>query len=290
MNHIKDYIKLIRVKHWLKNFLIFIPLMFSTQILVVNKLLLTLIGFISFCFISSTVYIINDLNDVKKDRKHPIKKKRPIASGAVSKKEAIVIAGILFLISVLLNIFVIKELVCLIFILLYLLLNICYSRGLKNVAIVDVVILVSGFVIRVVYGAFINGIIISNWLYLTVMAGSFFMGFGKRRNEAIKQGSKSRKVLKYYTKEYLDKFMYICLILAIVFYSLWSIDVETIDRIGNNYMIYTIPFLLVIVMRYCLHMEGDSFGEPIDIITSDKVLISLISVFVFSMFLIVYVL
>lgn len=290
MNHIKDYIKLIRVKHWLKNFLIFIPLMFSTQILVVNKLLLTLIGFISFCFISSTVYIINDLNDVKKDRKHPIKKKRPIASGAVSKKEAIVIAGILFLISVLLNIFVIKELVCLIFILLYLLLNICYSRGLKNVAIVDVVILVSGFVIRVVYGAFINGIIISNWLYLTVMAGSFFMGFGKRRNEAIKQGSKSRKVLKYYTKEYLDKFMYICLILAIVFYSLWSIDVETIDRIGNNYMIYTIPFLLVIVMRYCLHMEGDSFGEPIDIITSDKVLISLISVFVLSMFLIVYVL
>lgn len=290
MNHIKDYIKLIRVKHWLKNFLIFIPLMFSTQILVVNKLLLTLIGFISFCFISSTVYIINDLNDVKKDRKHPIKKKRPIASGAVSKKEAIVIAGILFLISVLLNIFVIKELVCLIFILLYLFLNICYSRGLKNVAIVDVVILVSGFVIRVVYGAFINGIIISNWLYLTVMAGSFFMGFGKRRNEAIKQGSKSRKVLKYYTKEYLDKFMYICLILAIVFYSLWSIDVETIDRIGNNYMIYTIPFLLVIVMRYCLHMEGDSFGEPIDIITSDKVLISLISLFVFSMFLIVYVL
>jgi len=290
MDHIKDYIKLIRVKHWLKNFLIFIPLMFSTQILVVNKLLLTLIGFISFCFISSTVYIINDLNDVKKDRKHPIKKKRPIASGAVSKKEAIVIAGILFLISVLLNIFVIKELVCLIFILLYLLLNICYSRGLKNVAIVDVVILVSGFVIRVVYGAFINGIIISNWLYLTVMAGSFFMGFGKRRNEAIKQGSKSRKVLKYYTKEYLDKFMYICLILAIVFYSLWSIDVETIDRIGNNYMIYTIPFLLVIVMRYCLHMEGDSFGEPIDIITSDIVLISLISVFVFSMFLIVYVL
>lgn len=290
MNHIKDYIKLIRVKHWLKNFLIFIPLMFSTQILVVNKLLLTLIGFISFCFISSTVYIINDLNDVKKDRKHPIKKKRPIASGAVSKKEAIVIAGILFLISVLLNIFVIKELVCLIFILLYLLLNICYSKGLKNVAIVDVVILVSGFVIRVVYGAFINGIIISNWLYLTVMAGSFFMGFGKRRNEAIKQGSKSRKVLKYYTKEYLDKFMYICLILAIVFYSLWSIDVETIDRIGNNYMIYTIPFLLVIVMRYCLHMEGDSFGEPIDIITSDKVLISLISVFVLSMFLIVYVL
>lgn len=290
MNHIKDYIKLIRVKHWLKNFLIFIPLMFSTQILVVNKLLLTLIGFISFCFISSTVYIINDLNDVKKDRKHPIKKKRPIASGAVSKKEAIVIAGILFLISILLNIFVIKELVCLIFILLYLLLNICYSRGLKNVAIVDVVILVSGFVIRVVYGAFINGIIISNWLYLTVMAGSFFMGFGKRRNEAIKQGSKSRKVLKYYTKEYLDKFMYICLILAIVFYSLWSIDIETIDRIGNNYMIYTIPFLLVIVMRYCLHMEGDSFGEPIDIITSDKVLISLISLFVFSMFLIVYVL
>lgn len=150
-----------------------------------------------------------------------MKKQRPIAAGIISIKEALIISLLLTVISVLLNLLFINNINGLSLIILYYLLNIGYSFCLKNIPIVDIVILVSGFVIRVLYSASITSLEISNWLYLAVMSGSFFMGFGKRRNEIMKQGNNSRKVLMYYTKEYLDKFMYVCLILSIMFYSLW---------------------------------------------------------------------
>lgn len=206
----------------------------------------------------------------------------------VSIKEAYIISCLLALITIFINVFVINNIISLILIMGYFVLNILYSFGLKNIPIVDVVILVSGFVIRVIYGASITSIEISKWLYLTVMSGSFFMGFGKRRNEILKQGNTSRIVLKYYTKEYLDKFMYVCLILTLVFYSLWSIDTLTVLKFGE-YMIYTIPLLLIIFMKYCLDIEGDSFGDPVDVITSDKVLISLIFLLFTYMFILIYV-
>ena len=241
-----------------------------------------------YLFVSYSIYIINDIRDVEKDRKHEVKKKRPIAAGIISIKEALIISLLLTIISVLLNLLFINNINGLLLIILYYLLNIGYSFGLKKIPIVDIVILVSGFVIRVLYGASITSIEISNWLYLAVMSGSFFMGFGKRRNEIMKQGNNSRKVLMYYTKEYLDKFMYVCLILSIMFYSLWSVDSLTTQRFGD-YMVYTIPMVLVIFMKYCLDIEGDSYGDPVDVVTSDKVLMVLILIFAIIMFLIMYV-
>ena len=122
------------------------------------------------------------------------------------------------------------------------------------------------------------------------MAGAFYLGFGKRRNETMIQGDKSRDVLKKYNKEFLDKFMYVCLILAIVFYSLWCIDATTIERVGNNYMIWTIPLLLILTMKYSLNIEGDSFGDPVDVILNDRVLIVLVFLLAISMIGILYVL
>lgn len=204
MKKLKNILKLMRIKHYLKNGLIFLPLIFNSQLFEIKPLLMTFYGFISFCLISSAVYVINDIKDVEKDRMHKIKKNRPIASGAISIKEAILLFIVLTISSLCINIFIIKEFSSILLISLYLILNIMYSLGLKNIPIIDVVILVSGFVIRVIYGASITSIEISKWLYLTVMSGSFFMGFGKRRNEIIKQGNDSRAVLKYYTKDYLD--------------------------------------------------------------------------------------
>ena len=290
MSKVLEYIKLMRVKHYLKNFLIFLPLLFSGEFFNLNKLFLSFLGLISFCLLSSAVYCINDIKDLENDRQHPIKRNRPIASGKISKTSAIIFLIILFVISILIMIPIIKmSIFPLIIELVYFVLNIAYSCGLKRIPIVDVVILVSGFVIRVLFGASITEIEISNWLYLTIMAGSFYLGFGKRRNEIIKQGDKSRDVLKKYNKEFLDKFMYVCLILAIVFYSLWCIDAATINRIGNNYMIWTIPLLLIIFMKYSLNVESDSFGDPVDVILNDKVLIALVSIFALIMFGILYI-
>ncbi len=277
-----------RIKHYLKNGLIFLPLIFNSQLFEIKPLLMTFYGFISFCLISSAVYVINDIKDVEKDRMHKIKKNRPIASGAISIKEAILLFIVLTISSLCINIFIIKEFSSILLISLYLILNIMYSLGLKNIPIIDVVILVSGFVIRVIYGASISSIEISKWLYLTVMSGSFFMGFGKRRNEIIKQGNDSRAVLKYYTKDYLDKFMYACLVLTLMFYSLWSVDTSTTAKFGEN-MIYTIPLVMIIFMKYCLDIEGNSYGDPVDVITSDKILMCMVGILAISMYILIYV-
>lgn len=288
MKKLKNILKLMRIKHYLKNGLIFLPLIFNSQLFEKEPLLMTFYGFISFCLISSAVYVINDIKDVEKDRMHKIKKNRPIASGAISIKEAILLFIVLTIFSLSINIFIIKKFSSILLISLYLILNIMYSLGLKNIPIIDVVILVSGFVIRVIYGASIMSIEISKWLYLTVMSGSFFMGFGKRRNEIIKQGNDSRAVLKYYTKDYLDKFMYACLVLTLMFYSLWSVDTSTIAKFGEN-MIYTIPLVMIIFMKYCLDIEGNSYGDPVDVITSDKILMCMVGILAISMYILIYV-
>ena len=211
MSKIKEYMKLMRIKHYLKNVLIFLPLVFSGELLDIHNLTNCIVGFIIFSFTSSIVYIINDIKDIENDKKHPIKKKRPLPLGTVSKEEAIILALVLGVIAITLSIFVIgyERIIAIMLLLLYLAINVAYSFGLKKKPIVDIVILVAGFLIRVLYGAVITDIELSNWLYLTVISGAFYMGLGKRRNEILNQGDKSREVLKCYTKDFLDKNMYL---------------------------------------------------------------------------------
>ena len=289
MNKLHEYIKLMRIKHWMKNGLIFLALVFSGKLLDKNLIMISIYGFFSFSFIASAVYIFNDIKDANNDRLHSIKKRRPIAAGLISKNKATILTIILIIISQLINIFIIKNIYALLVLCIYLMLNILYSIKLKNIPLVDIIILVSGFVIRAYYGAFIVNVEISKWLYLTIMMASFFMAFGKRRNEMIKCRSQSRKVLKYYNKSFLDKFMYVSLILTIMFYSLWSIDNDTLTRIGNDYIIYTIPIVFIIFMKYCLDIEGDSFGDPVDVITNDKTLMLMSAALIVIMLIIIYV-
>ena len=173
--------------------------------------------------------------------------------------------------------------------LLYLAINVAYSFGLKKKPIVDIVILVAGFLIRVLYGAVITDIELSNWLYLTVISGAFYMGLGKRRNEILKQGDKSREVLKCYTKDFLDKNMYVCVALCIVFYSLWCVDPTTLLKTGNNLLIWTVPVIMIILMKYSLDIEGDSYGDPVDVIVNDKILLLIVLIYALFMFGIIYI-
>ncbi len=289
MGKIKDFLVLIRIKHWIKNILIFIPLVFSSQLFNKQLFLKTLYGFFSFCFISSSIYIFNDIQDIEQDKRHKINKNRPLASGKISTLQAKISMAIVLIFGILLTTFI-KNTYLLAYVILYIFLNILYSTGLKNIPILDIAILCSGFIIRVLYGATITSIEISKWLFLTIVSVSFFMVLGKRRNEMISQGNISRNVLKYYTKEYLDKFMYTSLTLSIVFYSLWSIDISTISRFGNNYIIYTTPLVFVIFMKYCLNIEEDLYGDPVDLLISDKILLALVFAFAITILILIYVL
>ena len=291
--NVKNYLKLIRVKHWLKNGLVFLPIFFSINLLNIDYLASCLIAFFVFSFTASIVYVINDMTDIEKDKLHPVKKNRPLASGAVSIIEAKILIALLGVGIIVLSYFLYKDTLTLAVIgipILYLGLNILYSKWLKNIPIVDVVILVSGFVLRVMYGGIVVGVEVSKYLYLMIIFGSFYLGFGKRRNEIIKNGDKSRKVLEMYNKEFLDKNMYVSLALAIVSYTLWCVDPITIERIGNDYIFWTIPILIIILQLYSLNIEGNSHGDPIEVILADKKLIISIVIYVIMMGGILYLL
>ncbi|MEO4054113.1 decaprenyl-phosphate phosphoribosyltransferase [Solibacillus sp. CAU 1738] len=283
------YIKLMRVHHYIKNGLIFAPLVFSANLFEKDLLFASLLGFLAFSFMASAIYIINDIQDVELDRLHPTKCKRPLAANLISLGSARILVLVLVFISTLLNFYASGEnLVSWIWLGAYLILNIAYSNGLKNFPIIDIAILVSGFVLRVLYGSAVTGIYISDWLYLTVISMSFYLGLGKRRNELAKQKDTSRKVLKHYNHSFLDKNMYISLALTITFYSLWTVDPVTSERLSNPYLVWTVPLVILICMKYSLNVEKESDGDPVEVILNDKILLSLILLFLGITFGIIY--
>lgn len=282
MNTVLNIITLMRPKHYIKNLLVLVPLFFSQQFNNYNLLATVLWGFLSFCLIASAVYIVNDINDSEQDRLHPTKKNRPIASGMVKKFVVLVLAFACFSISIAIN-FYIEQMHAVVWILVYLLINLLYSFGMKKIPIVDIVILTFGFIIRVVYGATIVNVTISGWLYLTVLSASFYLGLGKRRNElqSVKDGS-TRTVLKHYNYNFLDKNMYVCLALVDAFYALWALDRS------NPYIILTVPLVIVTMMKYSLDIESASDGEPVEVLTNDYILMGLVLLYCISMVAILY--
>lgn len=281
---LKYILKTLRIKHYIKNGLIFLPLFFCGYKFEWKNLYLTIIGFVMFCLTASIVYIVNDLADRKKDRLHLRKRKRPIASYMVSPAEAVCMAVLLLAIVVTLigivydfNLYVILTLVC------YVVLNLMYSFWLKNIAIVDVFVLALCYLIRVYYGGALIGVGVSKWLYLTVLCASLYMGFGKRRNELKRESSGTRKVNSLYSYEFLDRNLYLCLAMCLMFYALWVINVRTLtlDRINSILLQATIPMVFFILMRYSLNIEkSTNSGDPIEVLLADKFLIFVCILFI----------
>lgn len=283
----KPYVQLFRVKHYFKNGLVFLPLFFSRQLLDGFQFLRACSGAAAFCFMSSAVYIFNDLKDAEKDRQHSRKKHRPLASGAVSASGAAVCMAAFVLLSIFLSVLT-GNLRSLLPLLGYGVINILYSLGLKDKPLIDIVILAAGFTIRVVYGAMAVGVAVSDWMYLTVLAASFYMGLGKRRNELKREGNggETRVVLKHYTYDFLDKNMYVNLALVNTFYALWTMQM---NEGSASHLILTVPIVTVLLMRYSLDVEGDSDGDPIEVILNDRVLIFLAALYLACLVLLLYV-
>ena len=291
MNKIKNLIKLMRSKHYIKNLLIFVSIFFDKNIFVGSVLARVVCGFIAFCAISSAIYIFNDIHDVEQGRQHEVKKNRPIASGAISVKLAYIIAFGLFISALAINLLCGFSWQAMAIMLVYFVCNLGYSLGLKNIPFLDIVLLVMGFMLRVLYGAAIIGSGVSAWVYLTVISLSFYLGLGKRRNELKKSKGETstRKVLSFYSFEFLDKFMYLCLTLAVAFYALWSADAEIVVKYGTDKLIWTVPLVIVLLMKYSADIESNSYGDPVDVITHDKVLVLLSFVFALVLFGLIYI-
>jgi decaprenyl-phosphate phosphoribosyltransferase len=269
---IKTYIKLMRPKHYLKNFLIFLPLVFGGVLFETHYLLKGIYSFAAFSMVASAVYIFNDIKDKNYDKKHSKKKHRPLAAGVISIPSATAFAVVLLGVAAIFQTLSGWQLTSAGLLLLYLATNISYSFGLKNLPIIDVAIISLGFVLRVIYGGYSVGIGVSKWLYLAILAFSFYLGLGKRRNEIKVNGHDTRKVNQHYNQEFLDKNMYVCFALTIVYYSLWAIDPAQ----QHKHMYLTIPLVLIIAMLYSLTVESmDSDGDPISVLLGNKTLLAL---------------
>lgn len=284
----KEYMKLIRIKHYTKNLLIFLPIIFSRNLLEVDLLTNVIFGFVLFCLTASIVYIFNDIKDIESDKLHPQKCKRPIASGKITKKQAIFIIIILAIVTmeIALTEFANNlEIICIL--LIYVGINIAYTIKLKKIPIVDIFILAMGFLIRVIFGATLISVQVSNWLYLTILSISFYMGMGKRRNEMIKvsDNEETREVLKYYNKNFLNENMYMFLALAIVFYSLWCVDMSN----KFQYIMYTIPLIMFLAMQYSLAIEKGTHGDPVEVILENKKLVIGILISIVLIIVLIYV-
>ena len=276
--------KLLRVNHYIKNGLVFIPLFFSLQ-LTWKNIVTTGVGFILFSLAASSIYIFNDLRDIEKDRKHPKKRNRPLAKGTISLVTASYVAGILSLLAII-GSFFLNRIACFLLI-IYILLNFFYSLKLKYVPLVDICILASGYVLRIFYGAYLSDIAISGLLYLTVLSGALFMGLGKRRGELQKSENQEnmRQVLKYYTYNFLDKNMYVQMGLAIVFYSVWCIN----SRSYEQKLLITVPFFVLVMLRYSMILEKDSDGDPVDVVSTDRPLQILSIIFAVLIIVMLYI-
>ena len=267
------YIELIRVKHYVKNLIIFLPAMLTLQLGDMKILTDNITGFCILSFTASIVYIINDIQDADSDRRHPMKSSRPIASGAVSVMSAYIMIIILAVI-----IFVLwgmsgfgKKYI--VWPVIYLAVNIAYSTALKHIPLLDVLALAFCYIIRLLYGAALTEAQISNWMYLTMMSASFFMGFGKRRNEFVQYGTSARNSLKGYSAGFLDKAIQTALTSSVIFYSLMCADSNTaVARAGIN-LLWTVPIIIIICLRYLMIIEdGKSDGDPVSVILRDKAL------------------
>ena len=271
----KKYIDLLRIKHWIKNVLIFLPMICAKEVNLDN-FLVVLIGFFSFSFTTSFVYIMNDIKDINIDKLHPRKKNRPIANGEISRKRAIIISFIMLLLAFFLSLFIYDN-YAIYFLLGYIIVNILYSFGLKNITIIDILLLASCYILRIYYGAALLSIEVSDWLFLTIMSASFFLGFGKRKKELL-NNIDTREVLKKYNENFLDRFQYLCLSLVFVFYALWAREQN------SRYLIYTVLLLMIIFMKYALILDDNDDGDPITILYSDKSLFFLCILYGIVMF------
>ena len=273
--------KLLRVKHYVKNGLVFLPLFFAKRIFEPSALLIACLGALAFSLISSIVYIINDIRDREKDRLHSTKCKRPIASGVVSPRLATVTAVGLGIAATVLLAFT-KSYVGALCAVGYLLINVLYSFGMKNIPVIDVTLLVSGFVIRVIFGGVICAVEISPWLLVTVICAAFYMGFGKRRGEIVSEENETREVNKRYSLDFLDQQISVFMALILVFYSLWCITVQ------QNGFEWSVIIVMLIFVRYSYLIKSESDGDPVSVLLSDKFLLLLVLIYCVYVFAVVY--
>lgn len=282
-------LKTMRPKQWIKNIFVFGPLVFDVKLFNVRYLALTVAGFVLLCLVSGVVYVINDLVDAEKDRQHPKKRHRPLASGQLRPAAAIIAAVVILLVALPTSFLLSPGFGAILT--TYLGMQIAYSFWLKHVVIIDVMIISAGFLLRVAAGVpLVEATRFSPWLYVCMTMGSLLVGFGKRRNELIllrENANAHRQSLEDYNLALLDHTITIVTASTMLAYALYTFSAPNLPT--NQTMMLTIPFVLYAVFRYLylIHVKGIG-GEPEEIILSDRPFQAAIVLWGLSVIIIMY--
>ena len=267
----------LRPRQWAKNLFVFGPLLFSHKMSDVATNLRTLAAFVLFCMAASAAYILNDLMDLDADRQHPTKRLRPVASGEISRSAAIIIAVVLALAAVV-GSRTLGTTFALI-VLCYIVLNVSYSLGLKQVVIVDVMMIGAGFVLRVLGGAAAVGVSPSHWLVLCTILLSVFLGFTKRRGELVmlqEKANEHRKVLTSYSLTFLDQMIGVVTATTLMCYILYTVDGRTLEHVtdGSRGLLLTVPFVMYGIFRYLYLVYHKELGDsPTSAVLRDRMML-----------------
>ncbi|PID56020.1 decaprenyl-phosphate phosphoribosyltransferase [candidate division KSB3 bacterium] len=265
-------IRAMRPNQWTKNLIVLSGLIFARELFDPQSLLRAIAAFFLFCLLSSTIYLVNDIKDVERDRQHPLKSKRPIAAGDLSLPAAWASAATLGVVA-LLGSFVLDFSFGVVA-LLYCALLCAYSFWLKHLVILDVLTIAIGFVLRAVAGAEAIDVEFSAWLLLCTILLALFLGLSKRRHELSLLGGKAsshRKILQEYSSHLLDQMIGVVTASTLMAYALYTMDDGTSEKFGTSYMILTVPFVIYGIFRYLyLVHQKDKGGNPSTLVISDK--------------------
>ncbi len=289
MNKVKHYLQLMRIHQWVKNFFIFLPLFFSFKMDHIPLLIADLWAFVGFCLIASSVYIINDWNDIATDRLHPEKRNRPLASGAINKKEALLMILSLVVVGVSVYIFVLGNYIALALLVSYFILNIFYSLRLKHIPVIDISIVAIGFVIRIFIGGVVTDTPLSRWIVVMTFLLAIFLALGKRRDDVViyeETGDKVRKNVDGYNIPFLNVAIVVVAAVMMVAYIMYTISPEVTERNGDN-LYLTSFFVFVGLFRYLqIIFVEDKSGNPTLIFLKDNFIRIIIILWIISFFVV----
>ncbi len=270
MKQLYDILRLLRVYQWSKNALVLMPLVFAQQLLDSTAVMRSIIATAAFCLASSATYIVNDIRDLENDRSHPIKCNRPLPSSAVTLPAAGLIALILFGASLALAFGL--SVPFLLALLSYLVLTLGYSMLLKNIFIVDIIIVAMGFVIRAIAGAVAIEVVFSNWLIVCTLFLALFLALGKRRGEIALLEDKARNhrvVLHHYSIVFIDQMLLIVAGGALITFTIYTCSPEVVERIGTDKLYMTLPFVVYGLARYLWLIQQNETGDPSQVLLKD---------------------
>ena len=293
--NIKNYMKILRPKQWMKNFFVMLPLFFGGELFNGKALLAGAITFLAYSFAASSIYCFNDIHDVDDDRRHPVKCLRPIASGAVSESVAYVLMFICFALSML-SMFFLPDYTLQTggILLLYWLLNLAYCARLKQYAIIDVCIVAFGFVLRLLAGGFATHIPLSKWIVLMTFLITLFMSFAKRRDDVIRMertGEAPRKNTIRYNLTFINQAITITASVTLVCYIMYTVSPEVIQNFQTDYLYLTTIFVLVGLLRYIqLTVVDQKSGDPTKVLLKDRFTQLVVVAWLLTFLLIIYVL